>query len=60
MKDSSMQWTQATPTISRLDYIAALMMASSHEYNHEERERAEWAVKTAKLLINLLDKEQQP
>lgn len=46
--------------LSRLDYIAALLMASYE--NHVDgsvEEHAEWAVSAAKVLITKLDKEQQ-
>lgn len=61
MKENAMQWSQTVPPMSRLDYIAALLMATCE--NHADvsiAEHAEWAVTAAKVLIELLDKEQQP
>lgn len=59
MKDNLMQWSQTTPTISRLDYIATAIYAAMNAHPQLDIEPA-YAVELAKGLIAELDKEQQP
>lgn len=59
MNNNQMQWTQTTPPLSRLDYIATQIYAawnidpSMDLLPHD-------AIRLAKMLIELLDKEQTP
>ena len=60
MKDNPMQWSQTTPTISRLDYIATAIYAAyiTNYHNIDEAMSYRNAVSEAKALIAELDKEQ--
>ena len=56
---NGLRWEITPQPLSRLDYIAALLMASCE--NHSDvciEEHAEWSVAAAKVLIKFLDKEQ--
>lgn len=59
MNNNPMQWTQTTPTLSRLDYIATAIYAALEAQPQLDIEPA-YAVELAKALIAELDKEQQP
>lgn len=60
MSKNPMQWTQTTPTLSRLDYIATAIYAA-YLANPSGEFDITWAdaVYSAKQLIAELDKEQQ-
>lgn len=59
MKDNPMQWTQTTPPLSRLDYIATHNYATWNVDPEQDLPPAD-AIALAKKLIALLDKEQTP
>lgn len=59
MNNNQMQWTQTTPPLSRLDYIATQIYAAWNVYPEHDLYLAD-AIELAKNLIELLDKEQTP